>query len=80
MVKKPTRKSYSYKSPFQKMHMYEIKDRATILRGLDYPRAEAKKRIKQNIEWEFDFLPMPDFYREVDNIVDYVYGGPEKGS
>jgi len=80
MVKTPTRKSYSYRSPFQKMHMYEVKDRATIFRDLDYPVAEAKRRIKQNIEWEFDSLPRPDFYKEVDKIVDYVYGDLKKGS
>lgn len=80
MVKTPMRKSYSYRSPFQKMHMYEVKDRATIFRDLDYPVSEAKRRIKQNIEWEFDSLPRPDFYKEVDKIVDYVYGGLKKGS
>ncbi|GAG39806.1 unnamed protein product [marine sediment metagenome] len=80
MVKSPTRSSYSYESPFQKMHMYEIKDRATIFYDLNYPKSEAKKRIKQNIEWEFDFFPMPDFYKEVDKIVDFVYGEPKKGS
>ncbi len=80
MVKMPTKSGYRYRSKFQKMYMYEIKDRATIFRDLNYPKAEAKKRIQQNIEWEFDFIPMPDFYKEVGNIVDYVYGETKKGS
>lgn len=78
MVKRPTKKTCSDTDPFQRMHMYEVKDRATIFRDLDYPIVEAKRRIKQNIEWEFDLLPRPDFYTEVDKIVDYVYGGSEK--
>ena len=72
MVKHPGKK-YEYKTAFEKMHMYEIKDRASLLRDLDYSAAEVKSRIKQDVEWENEGSALPDYYSHIDRIVDYVF-------
>jgi hypothetical protein len=72
LVKHPEKK-HQYRDQFEKMHMYEIKDRAAVLRDLKYSAAEAKARIKQDIEWENELFPLPDYYRHADKIVDYVF-------
>lgn len=72
MVKHPE-KHYEYKSDFEKMHMYEIKDQAIVLRDLKYGSEEVKARIKQNIKWENELFGLPDYYKQVDKIVDYVF-------
>jgi len=72
VVKHPE-KHYQYKSDFEKMHMYSIRDQAVVLRDLKYGSDEAKARIKQNIEWENELFDLPAFYRHVDKIVDYVF-------
>lgn len=58
---------------FVKMHLDEIRDRAVILRNLDYDKETTKKRIKKYIEWGFEFFDTPRFYQSVDSIVDDVY-------
>ena len=72
MVKHPGKK-YEYKTAFEKMHMYEIKDRASLLRDLDYSAAEVKRRLKQDVEWENEGSVLPDYYSHIDKIVDYVF-------
>ena len=72
MVKHPGKK-HEYKTAFEKMHMYEIKDRASLLRDLDYSAAEVKRRLKQDVEWENEGFALPDYYSHVDKIVDYVF-------
>lgn len=72
MVKHPGKK-YEYKTAFEKMHMYEIKDRASLLRGLDYSAAEVKRRLKQDVEWENEGFALPGYYSHIDKIVDYVF-------
>jgi len=72
VVKHPGKK-HEYASEFEKMHMYAIKDRATILRDLKYSPEEAKARIKQDILWENELFEIPSFYDHVDKIVDYVF-------
>lgn len=72
MVKHPGKK-HEYASEFEKMHMYEIKDRATLLYGLEYDSASVKQMIKQNVEWEYEGEKLPSYYSHIDNIVNYVF-------
>ncbi len=72
MVKHPGKK-YEYESEFEKMHMYEIKDRASLLYGLDYEPAAVKQMIKDNVEWEHEGEKLPNYYSHIDKIVDYVF-------
>lgn len=58
---------------FLDMHMLEIKERAEILRKLDFDRAEAKERIRKYIEEGFEFFDLPSFHKAVNSIVDDVY-------
>lgn len=72
MVKHPGEK-HEYKSEFEKMHMYAIKDRAALLRNLDYKAADVKRMIRQNVEWEYEAEKLPEYYSHIDQIVDYVF-------
>ncbi len=58
---------------FIDMHIEEIKRRTQMLLALNYDKREIKKRIKQNIRWEFELLGLPEFYNQVDKIVDQLY-------
>ena len=72
MVKHP-KKKYQYESAFEKMHMYAVKDKATVLRDLKYDAEEVKTRIKQEVEWENELFDLPGYYSQIDKIVDYVF-------
>lgn len=61
------------KKQFTDMHIEEIKRRTKMLQGLNYDKRHIKKRIKQNIRWEFELLGLPEFYNLVDKIVDQTY-------
>ena len=72
MTKHPGKK-HQYENAFEKMHMYAIKDRASLLRGLGYNAADVKKRIKEDIKWENEGFKLPGYYSHIDKIVDYVF-------
>ncbi len=72
MVKHPEKK-YRYKSDFEKMHMYEVRDRALVLRDLEYSPRQVKLWIKQEVEWENEIFDLPAFFDHIDKIVDYVF-------
>ncbi len=72
MVKHPGKK-HDYASDFEKMHMYEIKERASLLQDLDYSAAEVKRMIRQNVEWEYEGEKLPGYHSHIDKIVDYVF-------
>jgi len=55
------------------MHMYAIKDRASLMRELGYSAAEVKKRIKEDVKWENEGFEMPGYYSHINKIVDYVF-------
>lgn len=74
MTKYPEKK-HEYKNAFEEMHMYEIKDRAVVLRDLGYDKKAVKVRIQQDVEWEFEGFELPDYYEHIDNIVEYVFKG-----
>jgi len=58
---------------FVQMHVEEIKRRTRMLQELKYDKRYIKKRIKQNIRWEFELLGLPQFYNYVDKIIDQTY-------
>jgi hypothetical protein len=58
---------------FVDMHVEEIKRRTRMLQELSYDKRQIKKRIKQNIRWEFELLGLPKFYNYVDKVVDQTY-------
>ncbi len=72
MVKHPGKK-HEYASEFEKMHMYEIKERAALLHGLDYDPGEVKRIIRESVEWEYEGEKLPGYYSHIDKIVDYVF-------
>jgi len=58
---------------FTDMHVREIRERAIMLRNLDFDKEDAKKRIKQYIESGFELQETPPFYNTVDSIVNEIY-------
>ena len=72
MPKHPEKK-HQYANAFEKMHMYEIKDRAVVLRDLGYGADEVKARLKANAAWENELFELPEYCRHIDPIVDYVF-------
>ncbi len=61
------------KEKFTNMYIEEIKRRTKIFQELNYDRRHIKKRIKQNIRWEFELLGLPEFYNLIDKIIDQTY-------
>lgn len=60
-------------SAFQKMHLDEIAERARLFQRLAQPKDHAKKRIVQNLRWEFEFASPAALEKKVDEIVNAVY-------
>jgi hypothetical protein len=63
---------------FTKQFVGEIKERARLLRNLNFSKKEATKRIQAALRWEFDkevmSTPMPKFYKDVPKLVKEIYG------
>lgn len=51
----------------------EIEQRARLLFRLNYSKAQAVKRISDNIAWEYELATLPPFHKEVREIVECVY-------
>ena len=60
-------------SAFQKMHLDEIAERARLFQSLACTKEYAKKRIIQNLRWEFESSSSAAIEKKVDEIVNYVY-------
>ena len=60
-------------SAFQKMHLDEIAERARLFQRLARTKEYAKKRIIQNLRWEFECSSSTALEKKVDEIVNYVY-------
>ncbi len=58
---------------FIAMHLEEVRRRTQMLQELQYDKRQIKKRIKQNIRWEFELLGLPEFYNLVDKVIDQTY-------
>lgn len=62
-------------------HLREAEERAGLLCRLGYPRAEARRRVRGNVRWEWELHGTPAFFAKLDALVDGVYarGGRERG-
>ena len=60
---------------FEKMHLDEIEERARMFRNLGRGREEARERILQNLEWEFELVPSAALGKKVAEIIGRVYKG-----
>jgi hypothetical protein len=60
-------------NPFQKMFLQEIEQRAWIFFSLHYSKEHARKRIVQNLRWEFESFPSSGLEKKVDEIINHVY-------
>jgi hypothetical protein len=58
---------------FRKMHLDEIAERARLFHRLAHSKEHARKRILQNLRWEFESSPSAALEKKVDEIVDHVY-------
>ncbi len=58
----------------------EIEQRARLLLRLNYTKAQAIRRISDNIAWEYELSTVPPFGREVRDIVESVYKGAVRGA
>lgn len=74
-VKRPSMREAAYRR--------EIEDRAALLRRLDYSRALARRRLLENIDWDFEVGAGPRALSaaDVDAILDQTWkrGGPASG-
>ncbi len=61
---------------FDRMHLEEVRRRTQLLAELRYDKRYIKKRLKQNIRWEFELLGLPEFYNQVDKVIDQYYRSP----
>ena len=61
---------------FDRMHLEEVRRRTQLLAELHYDKRYIKKRLKQNIRWEFELLGLPEFYNQVDKVIDQYYRPP----
>ena len=61
---------------FIRMHLDEVRRRTQLLAELRYDKRYIKKRIKQNLRWEFELLGLPEFYNQVDRVIDQCYRSP----
>src|SRR2546421_12717698 len=64
------------------MYLAELRERAALLRRLNYSREEARARLRANLAWDFELSGTPGFAGKIDGIVDEVYrrGGPAGGT
>lgn len=58
----------------------ELEERAGLLHRLHYDRAEALRRLRGNVAWDWEINPAPEFVERirasVEEIVDRVYSRP----
>jgi len=60
-------------SLFQKMHLQEIEQRALIFYNLKRSKEYARRRILQNLKWEFEHASPSTLEKKVDEILNQVY-------
>ena len=78
-----TSKRVPTKRGFDAMYVDELRDQASLLKRLGFDRAEAARRLKGNIQWEFDSTgasgAMPAAFESIDKLVGDVFGSKKKG-
>lgn len=59
----------------KEVHLVALRERAALLFRLGYTKEETAERLRQNVTWDFDMwaASVPDFYREIDALVEDVY-------
>ena len=63
----------TFASKAEAAHLREAEERAALLCRLGYARADAKRRVRGNVRWEWEMHGMPRFIARLDAIVDAVY-------
>jgi hypothetical protein len=58
---------------FTDMHLQEIEQRGWMFFHLKRDKEYASSRIKQNLQWEFEFSPSPELEKKVDEILNRIY-------
>ncbi len=59
---------------FHESAVAELEQRARLLHGLRYPKAEAARKLQARVAWEFELSKPPAFAKEIPAIIDRVYG------
>jgi len=62
------------RSAREEMYLAELRERAALLRRLNYDKAEARARLRANVAWDFELHSQPGFLSKIDGIVEDVYG------
>ena len=65
----------------EEMYLAELRERAALLRRLNYDKAEARARLRANVHWDFELHSQPGFLSKIDAIIEDIYGrgGPAGG-
>ena len=68
---------------FREQHVRGIRERARLLYNLKFTEAQATRRIRAALEWEFDdsfaTTPHPAFFGEIGDIVASVFAHARRG-
>jgi hypothetical protein len=56
------------------MYLGELRERAALLRRLNFNKAETLARLRANVAWDFELHAKPAFVAKLDGIVDDVFG------
>jgi hypothetical protein len=58
----------------EEMYLSELRERAALLKRLNYDKAEARARLRANVHWDFELHSQPGFLSKIDSIIEDVYG------
>ena len=65
---------------FEEVYLDEVRFRARLFFNLRYPLDYAIKRIKENLEWEFELSKVPPFSNKIEQEVRAIYDHYSKKS
>ena len=68
---KPAGRNHSAR---EDMYLAELRERAALLKRLNYDKAEARARLRANVHWDFELHSQPGFLSKIDGIIEDVYG------
>lgn len=63
----------TFPQKFIDMRLKEVEKHAKLLYRLRYDKVYAKKRIKDDIIWEYELTSIPSIINKVDEIIDKIY-------
>lgn len=63
------------------MYLRELEERAALLFRLRYSKDEARRRLRGNVQWDFELHRKPAFLSKVDALVEQTWkrGGRSRG-